>query len=82
MKYFTYHCTMIIKEEHKLLRKQLSIMKEETIIASVKLLVNTKIVSKEDINDILESLQRVEFRFEIENKPPEGMMNFNNIDVK
>ena len=73
---------MEIKKEHELLRKQLSIMKEDLVVSSSKSLVEQKIISKEDMNDILASLLRVEFRFDIPKLPPEGMMNFDNINVK
>ena len=55
-------------------------MKEEDLIITVKKIVDMKIMSKEDINAILEDLKRISFRFDIHK---EGMMmNFNNIDVK
>lgn len=54
-----------MKEEFNSLRKQLSIMKEEVVITSCKALVNNKIVSKEDINSILETIENITFRFDL-----------------
>lgn len=71
-----------MKPKHGLIRKQFSIMKEEDLIITVKKIVDMKIMSKEDINAILEDLKRISFRFDIDSKPKEGMMNFNNIEVK
>ena len=56
---------MEIKQEHASLRKQLSIMKEELVIKTVKTLESNNLVSKEELNLILDSLLRIEFRFDI-----------------
>jgi len=54
-----------MKEEFNSLRKQLSVMKEEVVITSCKALVNNKIISKEDINSILETIENITFRFDL-----------------
>jgi predicted nucleic-acid-binding protein len=54
-----------MKEEFNSLRKQFSVMKEEVVITSCKALVNNKIVSKEDINSILETIENITFRFDL-----------------
>ena len=70
-----------LKKEHVNIRKQLSIMKEDLVIKCAKMMVEQKMYSKEDMNDILESLMRIEFRFDITQPPAKGMMNFNNVKI-